>query len=259
MDQIGLDALTLAPIVAPLFDLPAIAGRTPRLAPDELLGLQLKAIESWILRGARAQPAVLAIEDLQWFDPASLQLLAALAESGSHSPLFIIATTRPEFRPTWAPRPHHAQMALEPLDAPDIRRMVAALSSGVGLSQDLVESVCERSGGVPLYVEEIMRLLGERGELAAAEAIPPSLQQSLSARLDRLGTAREVAEIGAVLGRSFDYALLRDVADLPAAALRASLSSWSELTFSPKKGWRRRHPIVSSIGSFATRPTRACY
>ena len=223
LDQIGLDGASLAPVVAPLFDLPAIAGRTPRLAPDELLGLQLKAIESWALRGARAQPAVLAIEDLQWLDPASLQLLAALAESGSHAPLFIIATARPEFRAPWAPRPHHAQMALEPLDAPDIRRMVAALPSGVGLSQDLVESVCERSGGVPLYVEEIMRLLGERGERAAAEAIPPSLQQSLAARLDRLGAAREVAEVGAVLGRSFDYALLREVADLPAAALRASL------------------------------------
>ncbi len=223
LDQIGLDGASLAPVVAPLFDLPAIAGRTPRLAPDQLLGLQLKAIESWALRGARAQPAVLAIEDLQWLDPASLQLLAALAESGSHAPLSIIATARPEFRAPWALRPHHAQMALEPLDAPDIRRMVAALPSGVGLSQDLVESVCERSGGVPLYVEEIMRLLGERGERAAAEAIPPSLQQSLAARLDRLGAAREVAEVGAVLGRSFDYALLREVADLPAAALRASL------------------------------------
>ena len=91
--------------------------------------------------------------------------------------------------------------------------MVGVLASRHALPKDVVEGVTERTGGVPLFVEEVTRLLLERGVEVGAQAIPPTLQQSLAARLDRLGAAREVAQIGAVLGRGFTYALLRDVAD----------------------------------------------
>ena len=90
--------------------------------------------------------------------------------------------------------------------------MVAELASRHALSMDTVKGLSERTGGVPLFVEEVTRLLLERGEQGGPHAIPPTLQQSLAARLDRLGSAREVAQIAAVLGRDFSYALLRDVA-----------------------------------------------
>ena len=90
--------------------------------------------------------------------------------------------------------------------------MVGELAARHALSKDVVEGVSERTGGVPLFVEEVTRLLLERGEAGGLQAIPPTLQQSLAARLDRLGEAREVAQIGAVLGRDFTYALLRALA-----------------------------------------------
>ena len=101
--------------------------------------------------------------------------------------------------------------------------MVGEISSRHALSKEVVEGVSERTGGVPLFVEEVTRLLLERGEQGGVQAIPPTLQQSLAARLDRLGAAREVAQIGAVLGRDFAYELLRNVAELDEPALQASL------------------------------------
>src|SRR5208283_2948413 len=112
---------------------------------------------------------------------------------------------------------------LSPLDRAGVARMVGEISARHGLSKELIEGVNERTGGVPLFVEEVTRLLLERGEQGGVQAIPPTLQQSLAARLDRLGAAREVAQIGAVLGRDFAYPLLRDIAELDESALQASL------------------------------------
>src|ERR1700719_4760782 len=164
-----------------------------------------------ILAAARTHAVVLAFEDLHWADPTSLDLMRALAERGAQASLLIIATARPEFRPPWSVRSHHSVISLSPLDHVQVARMVSELSARHALSRDIVEGVNERTGGVPLFVEEVTRLLLERGEQGGAHAIPPTLQQSLAARLDRLGEAREVAQVGAVLGRDFTYALLRVV------------------------------------------------
>jgi predicted ATPase len=144
---------------------------------------------------------VLAFEDLHWADPTSLDLMRALAERGAQASLLIIATARPEFRAPWSLRSHHSVIALSPLDRADVARMVGEIAPRHALSREVVEGVRKRSGGVPLFVEEVTRLLLERGEAGGLHAIPPTLQQSLAARLDRLGEAREVAQIGAVLGR----------------------------------------------------------
>ena len=101
--------------------------------------------------------------------------------------------------------------------------MVSELSAHHALPRDIIEGVSERTGGVPLFVEEVTRLLLERGEQGGAQAIPPTLQQSLAARLDRLGAARETAQIGAVLGRGFSHALLHAVAGLDEEALQSAL------------------------------------
>ena len=114
-------------------------------------------------------------------------------------------------------------ISLSPLDRADVALMVGELAARHALSKEVVEGVSERTGGVPLFVEEVTRLLLERGEAGGLQAIPPTLQQSLAARLDRLGEAREVAQIGAVLGRDFTYALLRAVGGVDDPALQSAL------------------------------------
>jgi class 3 adenylate cyclase/predicted ATPase len=220
---IGLDSNEYAPLLAPLVDIPFPEERAAKLAPEELRRRQLAAMTAWVLAGARSQPVALAFEDLHWADPTSLDLMQALAERGAQAPMLILATARPEFRPPWSLRTHHSIIALGPLDRTDVAQMVGELAARHLLSAEVVAGVSERTGGVPLFVEEVTRLLLERGEAGGLQAIPPTLQQSLAARLDRLGPAREIAQIGAVLGRDFTYALLRAIGGVDDLALQSAL------------------------------------
>jgi class 3 adenylate cyclase/tetratricopeptide (TPR) repeat protein len=220
---IGLDPAEHAPLLAPVVDIPLPAGRAANLAPDELRRRQLASLIAWVLAGARSQAVALAFEDLHWADPTSLDLMQALAERGHQAPLFILATARPEFRPAWSLRSHHSVISLSPLDRADVALMVGELAARDALSKEVIEGVSERTGGVPLFIEEVTRLLLERGEAGGLQAIPPTLQQSLAARLDRLGEAREVAQIGAVLGQDFSYELLQAVGGVADPALQSAL------------------------------------
>ncbi len=247
---IGLDPGEYAPLIAPMLDISLPEERAAKLAPEELRRRQLAAMIAWVLAGARTQPVVLAFEDLHWADPTSLDLMRALAERGAQAPLLIVATTRPEFRPPWRVRSHHSAISLSPLDHAQVARMVGELASRQALSKEVIEGVCERTGGVPLFVEEVTRLLLERGEQGGAQAIPPTLQQSLAARLDRLGPAREIAQIGAVLGRGFPHALLQAVAELDKAGLRSAVERLAEADIlfiegdGPLANYRFKHALI---------------
>ena len=247
---IGLDPEEYAPLIAPLVDIALPEERSAKLAPEELRRRQLAAVTAWYFAGARTQPAVLVFEDLHWADPTSLDLMWSLLERGAQAPLLIVATTRPEFRPPWAMRSHHAVVSLAPLDRAEVRRMVGEIASRHALSDEMIDGVGERTGGVPLFVEEVTQLLLERNVQGGAQAIPPTLQQSLAARLDRLGPAREVAQIGAVLGRDFAYALLRGVAEIDEPALQASLDRLADadLLFvagaPPEASYRFKHALI---------------
>jgi tetratricopeptide (TPR) repeat protein len=247
---VGLDPAEHAPLLAPLVDIPLPPERMATFAPDELRRRQLAAMTALVLAGARSQPLVLAFEDLHWADPTSLDLLRALAERGAQAPLLLVATARPEFRAPWSLRSHHVVISLSPLDRAGVALMVGEISARHALSKEVVEGVSERTGGVPLFVEEVTRLLLERGEQGGVQAIPPTLQQSLAARLDRLGPAREVAQIGAVLGRDFGYTLLRDIADLDEPALQASLDRLADadLLFvegaPPQANYHFKHALI---------------
>src|SRR5271168_2257323 len=153
----------------PLVDIPLREDRRTRCPPEELRRRQLAALTTWVLAGARSQPVVLAFEDLHWADPTSLDLMQALAERGRTAPLFIIATARPEFRPPWSLRSHHSVISLSPLDRADVAQMVGELASRHALSKEVVEGVSERTGGIPLFVEEVTRLMLERGEQGGAQ------------------------------------------------------------------------------------------
>jgi predicted ATPase len=203
LTQLKLDPAENAPLLAPLLDIPLPQERTPAFAPDELRRRQLAALTLSVMASARVQPVVLAVEDLHWADPTTLDVLRGTAERGALAPLFIVATTRPEFRPPWDMRSHHATISLAPLDRAQVRDMIAELAARHALPREVVDNVATRSGGVPLFVEEVTRLLLESGEQGGTHTIPPTLQQSLTERLDRLGPVREVAQIGAVIGRDF--------------------------------------------------------
>jgi predicted ATPase len=176
--QVKLDPVENAPLLALLLDIPLPPERALALAPEELRRRQLAALTNWVMAGAKVQPVVLAFEDLHWADPTTLDVLRGIAERGALVPLFIVATTRPEFRPPWGMRSHHGTMSLAPLDRAQVRDMVAELSARHALSRDVVEGVAARTGGVPLFVEEVTRLLLERGEQGGGiQAIPPTLHR----------------------------------------------------------------------------------
>jgi len=248
--QVRLNPAENVPLLAPLLDIPLPEQRKPNLAPAELRRRQLAALTNWAISSARVQPLVLAFEDLHWADPTTLDVLHGIAERGALAPLFAVATTRPEFRPPWSMHSHHGTVSLAPLDRRQVRDMVAQLSAQQELLRDVVEDVVTRTGGVPLFIEEVTRLLLERGQQGGMQEIPPTLQQLLTARLDRLGPAREVAQIGAVVGRDFSYALIRAVANMEDAALQAALERLAEADIllvqglPPESVYRFKHALI---------------
>ena len=247
---VKLDPAENVPLLAPLLDIPVPPERALALAPDELRRRQLAAFTSWVMASARTQPAVLALEDLHWADPTTLDLLRGIAERGALAPLFVMATARPEFRPPWGMRSHHGTISLAPLDRHQVRHMVGELAARHALPKEVIDGVTERSSGVPLFIEEVTRLLLERGEQGGIQAIPLTLQQSLTARLDRLGPAREVAQIGAVIGRDFSYTLLRAVAGIEDPPLQMSLDRLAEADIllvqglPPQSDYRFKHALI---------------
>ena len=172
---IGLDPAEHAPLLAPLVDIPLPPGFQANFPPEELRRRQMAALTAWVLAGARSQPIVLTFEDLHWADPTSLDLLRALAERGAQARLLLVASTRPEFRPPWSLRSHHSVISLTPLDRAQVARMVDEIAARHALSKEVIDGVSERTGGVPLFVEEVTRLLLERGEQGGVQAIPLTL------------------------------------------------------------------------------------
>ena len=247
---VKLDPLENATLLAPLLDIPLPADRALALPPEELRRRQLAALTNWWMAGARAQPAVTVVEDLHWADPTTLDLLRGIAERGARAPLFVLITARPEFRAPWGVRSHHSMISLAPLNRDQVQHMVGELAARHALPKEVVDGVTERTGGVPLFVEEVTRLLLERGEQSDIQAIPPTLQQSLMARLDRLGPAREVAQIGSVIGRDFSYALLRAVAGMDDTPLQAALDRLADADIllvqglPPDADYRFKHALI---------------
>ena len=176
--------------------------------------------------------------------------MRGIAERGALAQLFVLIAARPEFRAPRSPRAHHTTISLSPLDRHQVHHMVRKLAARHALPKEVIEGVTERSGGVPLFVEEVTRLLLERGEQGGIQAILPTLQQSLTARLDKLGPAREVAQIGAVIGRDFSYTLLRPVAAIEDVPLRAALEGLAEADIllvqgvPPDSNYRFKHALI---------------
>jgi class 3 adenylate cyclase/predicted ATPase len=221
----GLKLAETAPLVGNLLQL-AVSERYPpsTLAPEQKRRRLMAALGGWILGAARLQPILMLVEDLHWLDPSTLELLQLLAEQGATAPLMLLYTARPEFRAPWPLHTHHRQLTLNRLSSRNVREMVALVAASTALATENVEAVVARTGGVPLFVEELTRAVLESGSAdIISNSIPTTLHDSLMARLDRLGPAKEVIQIGAVFGSEFSYELLHAVHPIAEEDLQRAL------------------------------------
>ena len=225
LELAGLKPADALPLIAPLLNLPTSAKYPPSpLSPEQQRRRLLATLVEWALGVARVQATVIAIEDLHWADPSTLELLQLLVEQGAAARLLLLYTTRLEFRTHWPPRAHHMQITLNRLSARNVRTMVGEVAAQRALSEETIATVLERTGGVPLFVEELTRAVLESGDpKLTGRQIPVTLHDSLMARLDRLGSAKEVAQVGAVIGSEFSYELLHAVDPIPDKELQEAL------------------------------------
>jgi class 3 adenylate cyclase len=248
----GLKVDEAAPLIAELLQLP-VGERYPPLksTPEEKRRRLLSALAGWAFGAARVQPVVMAIEDLHWLDPSTLDSLQLLAEQSATAPLMLLHTARPEFHAPWPLRGHHTQITLNRLSTRYVREMIAQVAARKALADETVDAVVERTSGVPLFVEELTRAVLESGtaKLAARE-IPVTLHDSLMARLDQLGPAKEVLQIGAVIGTEFRYELVHAVYPLSERDLERALRSAasSELIYvrgiAPDAVYQFKHALI---------------
>jgi class 3 adenylate cyclase len=224
MAPAGLKPAEAAPLVADLLQLPAGDRYPPlTLTSEQKRRRLLAALTGWVFAAAKLQPLVMVVEDLHWLDPSTLEFQELLADQGTTAPLMLLYTARPEFRPPWPSRSHHTQITLNRLSVRNVREMIAQVAPRNVLAGETVDAVVARTGGVPLFVEELTRALLESGSEDIGRDIPVTLHDSLMARLDRMGPGKEVAQVGAVIGGEFSYELLHAVHPIAEAELQAAL------------------------------------
>ena len=178
---------------------------SPPLSRERLL----TTVVEWVVSVARSVPVLIVIEDLHWADPSTLELLHLLAKEAVSVPLMLLCTARPEFHPNWPPQTDDTQVTLDPLSAHKARMMVEQVAAQEALDEQTVATVVERTAGIPLFIEELTRAVLESDSVEhAGQGLPATLRDSLMARLDRLGAAREILQVAAVLGIEFSYKLL---------------------------------------------------
>jgi len=205
----------------------------------------------------------MVFEDAHWIDPTSRELLDLTLDRVARLPVLLVVTFRPEFQHAWSGQPHVTTLAPNRLGGRDGGALVERLAGNTSLSRETVDEIVERADGVPLFVEELTKAVLESGDrdnrvaavLAASPlpsvAIPATLHASLIARLDRLGAiAKEVAQIGAVIGREFGYDLIEQVAKRPTSELQSGLDRLAEagLLFcrgiAPQSSYLFKHALV---------------
>jgi predicted ATPase len=208
----------------------------PNLSPKRKKQRTLEALIGRLESLARRRPVLTIFEDAHWIDPTSRELLDLAIERVRNLPVLLIVTFHPEFQPPWTSEPHLTVLVLNRLDERNRTALVTQIVGGKALPDEVVVQIVDRTDGVPLFIEELTKsvlesgLLREEPDHYALEgplpplAIPTSLHASLVARLDRLGSVRHVAQIGAAFGRWFRYTSLRAVCGLPEEELQASLA-----------------------------------
>jgi class 3 adenylate cyclase/predicted ATPase len=247
--QQGLALTELMPLLAPLLSLPLPATYAPiQGSPEQQRQQTLHALLRLVLHLAARQPLLLVLEDLHWVDPSTLEWLSLLVDQGPTARILALCTCRPEFTPPWTGRSHCTQVTLTRLPQHQATALTYQVAQGKVLPAGVVAQIVAKTDGVPLFVEELTKTVLESGLLLEQAAhyvltgplpplaIPVTLHDALLARLDRLGTAKGLAQLGATLGREFSYALLHAVAPWDEATVRQELQRLVEAELLYQRG-----------------------
>jgi AAA ATPase domain len=213
-------------LIAGLLQLPLDGLPVLNLSPQRRKERTFAALLRQVERLSRQRPLLMLFEDLHWADPSTRQILDNLVQRLPELPVLAVMTFRPEFHAPWVGQPGVTLITLGRLDNREATLLAERLTAHLSWSPGLVQRVVAQSDGVPLFIEELAKVIEAAGGSlpeSSVPAIPLSLQASLLARLDRLPRAKQVAQIGAVLGRDFSHAMINRVADLPRATVADGL------------------------------------
>jgi class 3 adenylate cyclase/predicted ATPase len=223
--QYGLPLAEAVPLLAALLSLPLPADYAPvTVSPEQHKQQTLHLLVTILLRIAAQQPVLFVMEDLHWVDPSTLELLSLLVDQGPTARILALFTFRPDFSAPWTGRAHLTHLTVNRLPRRQAAEVIRQVAHGKVLPPEVIEQIVAKTDGVPLFVEELTKMVLESGLLQERDeryaltgplhplAIPATLHDSLMARLDRLAAVKALAQLGATLGREFSYALLRAVA-----------------------------------------------
>ena len=264
--------------IEPFAELLAIPGNRPTASgamdPQRARRAVLSGLIQRLEALARQNPVLMLFEDAHWADPTSIELLTLTIERVQALPVLLVITFRPDFQAPWAGQPHVTTLALNRLGRRERTMLVEHITGGKTLPPELLDQIVDRTDGVPLFVEELTKAVLESERLHEDSdryvleqpmqqlAIPTTLQDSLMARVDRLGSAREVLQIGAAIGREFSYEVLAAVAGLPDVVLQDALIRLTEAELlslrgtPPNAGYSFKHALVQDAAYSAMLRTR---
>jgi len=227
----------IVPLFAALLSVPLPERYPPlNLTPQQQRQTTQEALVVWLLEEAERQPVLAVWEDLHWADPSTLDVLSLMLDQVPTARMLTLLTCRPAFRPPWATHAPVTQVTLNRLGRIQVEAMIPSLTGTKTLPIEVVEQVVAKTDGVPLFVEELVKMILESGLVREEDdhyvltgplpplAIPSTLHDALMARLDRLSTARALVQLGAVLGREFAYDLLQAVAPVDERTLQQGLA-----------------------------------
>ena len=255
-------------------------GRYPaiELTPQQRRQKTLEALTAQVEALSRANPVLMIFEDVHWIDPTSLEALGRAVDRLRTLGVLLIATYRPEFEPPWIGRPYVTALTLNRLGEREIAAMIDGVTGNKPLPASIRQDIIERTDGIPLFVEEMTKAVLEAGSESASKhtaaavpspalAVPASLHASLMARLDRLGSGKGVAQIGAAIGREFSHPLLAAVAGKPEVELQSALGRLVEAGLLFKQGvpphatYLFKHALVQDVayGTLLREPRRALH
>jgi class 3 adenylate cyclase/predicted ATPase len=230
----GLDPVEAVPLLADLLSLPR--GRDdsgPTLAPRDARTAVLRILESLLVTNPARHPLLLVVEDLHWADPTTVELLGRITTNLSDIPVLCVLTFRREFEPPWTQRQSVLEIEVGPLGSREVRAMATA-ASGTALDPEVLEWVDSAADGVPLFVEEMLKMLAQGGgsemlgDAPTATVVPRTLEGLLTERLDRLPDLGDVIDVAAILGREFDRSLLDALEPLSGADLEPALAQLAD-------------------------------
>jgi predicted ATPase/class 3 adenylate cyclase len=261
--QYGLPLPEAVPLFTALLSLPLPADYAPlTMSPEQQKQKTLQDFLTILLRIAIQQPVLFIMEDLHWVDPSTLELLSLLVDQGPTTRILALFTCRPDFSPPWTGRSHVTQVTLPRLPRRQAAEMTGRVAQGKALPPEVVEQVVAKTDGVPLFVEELTKMVLESGLLQEGEAlyeltgplpplaIPTTLHDSLMARLDRLAAVKGLAQLGATLGREFAYDLLQAVSPWDDETLQRGLQQLVAAEFlyqqgpPPQATYRFKHALI---------------